>query len=70
MSVFGKLQLMQIYAVFKTSCCNLKIRGVGAKLSLFYYFNFDRTYDVLKLKIPCISLNNNINFNKNETIEN
>ena len=27
---------------------------------LFYYFNFERNYDVLKL-------NKNINFNKNET---
>ena len=35
---------------------------------LFYYFNFERNYDVLKSKIPCILLNKNINFNnKNET---
>ena len=34
---------------------------------LFYYFNFERNYEVLKSKIPCILLNKNINFNKNET---
>ena len=33
----------------------------------FYNFNFERNYDVLKLKSPCILLNKNINFNKNET---
>ena len=30
----------------------------------FYYFNLERSYDVLKSKNPCILLNNNINFNK------
>ena len=34
---------------------------------LFYYFNFEKNYDVLKSKIPYILLNKNINFNKNET---
>ena len=33
----------------------------------FYYFNFERNYDVLKLKSPYILLNKNIDFNKNET---
>ena len=33
----------------------------------FYYFNFERNYDVLKSKSPCILLNKNISFNKNET---
>ena len=33
----------------------------------FYYFNFERNYDVLKSKRLCILLNKNINFNKNET---
>ena len=33
---------------------------------LFYYFNFEKNYDVLKLKSPCTLLNNNINFNKHE----
>ena len=31
-SVFGKLQLTQISLNFKTSYCNLKIRGLGAFL--------------------------------------
>ena len=34
---------------------------------LFFCFNFERNYDVLKSKSPCILLNKNINFNKNET---
>ena len=34
---------------------------------LFYYFNFERNYEVLKLKSSCILLNKNINFNKSET---
>ena len=34
---------------------------------LLYYLNFKRSYDVLKSKSPCILLNENINFNKNET---
>ena len=29
---------------------------------LFYNFNFERNYDVLKSKSPYISLNKNINF--------
>ena len=33
----------------------------------FCYFNFERNYDVLKSKSPCILLNKNINFDKNET---
>ena len=32
---------------------------------IFYYFNFERSYDVLKSKSSCIKLNKNINFNKN-----
>ena len=34
---------------------------------LFYYFNFEKSYDALKSKSPCILLNKNINFNNNET---
>ena len=38
---------------FKTSCCNLKTRGLGRKLCLaFYYFCFERNYDVLNSKEP------------------
>ena len=31
-SVFGELELKQISLNFKTSCCNLKFRHLGAKL--------------------------------------
>ena len=34
---------------------------------LFHYFDFERNYDVLKLKSPSILLKKNINFHKNET---
>ena len=34
---------------------------------LIYYFSFERNYDVLKSNSPCILLNENKNFNKNET---
>ena len=36
-------------------------------MGIFYYFNFERNYDVLKSKIPCIVSNKNKNFDKNET---
>ena len=50
-------------------CCNLKIRGLEAKMRvwLFYYFNFERNHSVLKSKSLHFLLNKNINFNKNET---
>ena len=35
-SVFGELQLTQISLNFKSSCCNLKIRGLGAKLCVTF----------------------------------
>ena len=34
---------------------------------LFCYFNFERNYNVLKSKSPCILFNKNKNFNKNES---
>ena len=34
---------------------------------LLYYFNFERNYDALWPKSPCILLNKNIDFNKNKT---
>ena len=33
---------------------------------LSYYFHFERSYEVLKSKRPCILWNKNINFNKNK----
>ena len=35
-SVFGVLQLTQISLNFKSSCCNLTIRGLGAKLRVAF----------------------------------
>ena len=37
-----------------------------ALFSLTHYFNFERNYEVLKSKSPCILLNKNINLNKSE----
>ena len=65
--IFGELQLRQISLSFKTSCCNLKIRRLGAKLCVS--FNNERSYDVLKSKSSCVLLNKNINFNKNGIIK-
>ena len=36
-------------------------------MCLFYYFNFESNYNILKPKSPCILLNKNIDFNENET---
>ena len=36
-------------------------------MKLFYYFNFERNFEVLQLKSPYILLNKDINFNRNET---
>ena len=43
---------------FKTSCSNIKIRGLGAKLCVALLLN---------LKSSCILLSKNISFGKNET---
>ena len=47
-SSFGQLQLTQVSLNFKNPCCNIKIRGLGAKMCVrfFYYFNFERNYDI------------------------
>ena len=65
----GSSNSRRYHWIFKTSCCNLKVRGLGVKLcpDFLFFFNFERNYDVLKSKNPCILLNRNINFNKNET---
>ena len=36
-------------------------------MRVFYYFNFERNFEVLQLKSPYILLNKDINFNRNET---
>ena len=70
---FRELQLAKIPLNFKSSCCNLKIRGLGAKLCLgFLLFSFWKElwcfYRIIwiKPKSPCILMNKNINFNQNE----
>ena len=53
---------------FSNILLQLKNQRSGSKtVWLFYYFYFERNYDVLKSKSPCFLLNKNINFNKNET---
>ena len=67
-SVFGEPRLMQISLNFQSSCCKLKIRGQEQTCEwLFYYFYFERSYDLLKSKSPHFLLNKNLNFNKNKT---
>ena len=34
---------------------------------LFYHFDFERSYDILKPKRPCFLLYKKLSFNKNET---
>ena len=63
--VFGELQLTQILLNFKNSCCNLKIRGLGAKL--WVAFLFWKELWRFKVKKACILVNKNLKFNKNET---
>ena len=65
--VFEELKLTQRSLNFKTSCCNLKTRVLGAKMCVaFLFFDFERNYDVLKSKSRCNSLSKTINFNKNQ----
>ena len=49
---------------------SLKLKNQTSRskiVSIFNYFDFERSYDILKSKSPCILLNKNINFDKNET---
>ena len=68
-SVFVELHFTQLWLNFKTSCYNLKIRDLGAKLcvAFLYLLIFKGIMMFLKPKSPCILLNKNTNFNKNET---
>ena len=59
---------MQISLNFQSSCCKLKIRGQEQTCEwLFYYFYFERSYDLLKSKSPHFLLKKKINFNKSKT---
>ena len=52
-SVFNELHLTQMSLNFKTFCCNLKIRDLGANAFVaFLLFFLKRNYDVLKSQSP------------------
>ena len=62
---------MQISLNFKSSCYNLKVRGLGSRsCGLFFSFSFERYYDVVKSKNPCFFKNINFNKKKKNGIEN
>ena len=62
----GDFQLTQMFLNSQSSCCNLQIRVLGAKLCVaFLLFQFWKK--VLNSKNPCFLLNQNIDFNTNET---
>ena len=68
-SVFGELQFTQIPFNFKTSCCCLRIKGLGVKLCVaFLLFSIWKEVWRFKAKksLTCFLLNKNVNFNKNE----
>ena len=70
-SNFGELQLTQISLNFKLLVSTYESEVWKQNcVWLFYYFNFERNYDDIKSKSPCILLNKKINFNKNETESN
>ena len=66
-SVFGELQFRQISLNFQLEW-NLQLSEVREEncVWLFYYFYFERNYDVSKSK----STKKSTNFNKNKAIEN
>ena len=66
--VFEEIQLIQISLNFKTSCCNLKIRDLGAKLyAAFLLFSFWKELWRSKVKESMYFVEQKINVNKNET---
>ena len=61
---FSKLRFsgFKKFVHFETSCCNLKTKC----LLFFYYFNFERKYDLLMSKSLCILLKKSINLKKEQ----
>ena len=56
-SVSGELQIAQISFKFKTSCCNLKIRGLGAEMCVaFLLFYFWKELWCFKVKKSILSV--------------
>ena len=70
-SVFGELQLTQIWLNFQTSYSNLNIRGLGAKLYVAFllFFILEGIVTFSSQKSVCFLLNKNTDFNKNKTYE-
>ena len=65
---YWELQLMQISLNFQISCCNLKIRGLGARLWVtFPLFQFWKELWRFKVKESIHFVEQKYNFNKNET---
>ena len=59
---FFGIQLSQISLNFKTSCCNVNIKDLGAKACVAVpFFYFERNYGGLKSKIPCMKKKNKQN---------
>ena len=53
---------------FKTSYCNIKIRGLGVKLCVaFLWFSFWKELCRFKVKESMLFVEKNTNFDKNET---
>ena len=66
-SVFGGAPTHADIIEFLKFLLLLRNQRSGRKtVSDFYYFNLKRNYHVLKSNNPCILLNQNINFHKNE----
>ena len=67
--IYFKFTSVLFYLMFFTSVKGIDRSEVWEQncVWLFYYFNFERNYDVLMSKSSCIFLNKNITFNKNET---
>ena len=66
-SVFGEFQLTHISLTVKTSCCNLKTRGLGAKLCVAFLFLL-LWMELWRFKVlkSMHFVERNINFKKND----
>ena len=63
--VFAELQLTQVSLNFETSCCNLKIRGLRAKV--WVAFLFLKVIMTFKVKESMLFVEKKVKLNKNET---
>ena len=67
MSVLGGLQLTQISLYLKTFSCNFKIKGLGAKAWVAFYYFYFKELRLFKVKESMLLLSEKEKFNKNET---